>query len=86
MSNNPIILDNLDVVEVGAISKPIRFAGKYDIYKVTGMKKVEINKIKSSLKHNIKSLRKRDAIYNYVDNLIESDEYNVTVLEGDQKV
>ena len=85
MSNNPIILDNLDVVEVGAISKPIRFAGKYDIYKVTGMKKVEINKIKSSLKQNIKSLRKRDAIYNYVDKLIKSDEYNVTVLEGDQK-
>ena len=85
MTNNPIILDNLDVVEVGAISKPIRFAGKYDIYKVTAIKKVEINKIKSSLKQNIKSLRKRDAIYNYVDNLIESDEYNVTVLEGDQK-
>jgi len=86
MTNNPIILDNLDVVEVGAISKPIRFAGNYDIYKVTAIKKVEINKIKTSLKQNIRSLRKRDAVYNYVDNLIESDEYNVTVLEGDQKV
>ncbi len=86
MTNDPIILDNLDVVEVGAISKPIRFAGNYDIYKVTGIKKVEINKIKASLKQNIRSLRKRDAIYNYVDNLIKSDEYNVTVLEGDQKV
>jgi len=86
MTNNPIIFDNLDVVEVGAITKPIRFAGNYDIYKVTGIKKVEINKIKASLKQNIRSLRKRDAIYNYVDNLIESDEYNVTVLEGDQKV
>ena len=85
MTNNPIILDNLDVVEVGAISKPIRFAGKYDIYKVTTIKKVEINKIKYSLKQNIKSLRKRDAIYNYVDKLIKSDEYNVTVLEGDLK-
>ena len=85
MTNNPIILDNLDVVEVGAITKPIRFAGNYDIYKVTGIKKVEIDKIKTSLKHNIKSLRKRDAVYNYVDNLIKSDEYHVTVLEGDQK-
>ncbi len=85
MTNNPIILDNLDVVEVGAITKPIRFAGNYDIYKVTGIKKVEINKIKTSLKQNIKSLRKRDAVYNYVDNLIKSDEYHVTVLEGDQK-
>ena len=60
-------------------------SGKYDIYKVTAIKKVDINKIKASLKQNIKSLRKRGAIYNYVDNLIKSDEYNVTVLEGDLK-
>jgi len=86
MSNAPIIIDNLDVVEVGAVSKPIRFAGKYDIYKVTTVKKVDLNKIKAPIKHNIKALRKRDAIYNYVDNLIKSNDYNVTVLEGDQKV
>ena len=86
MTNDPIIIDNLDVVEVGAVSKPIRFAGKYDIYKVTDVKKVDINKIKAPIKHNIKALRKQAAIYKYVDNLIKSDDYNVTVLEGDQKV
>ena len=85
LNNDPIILDNLDVVEVGAISKPIRFAGNYDIYKVTELKKADLDKFKTSIKQNIKSLRKQDEIYKYVDNLIDSGNYNVTVLEGDQK-
>ena len=85
LTNDPIILDNLDVIEVGAISKPIRFAGNYDIFKVTEIKKTKVDSIKSSIKQNIKSTKKQNAIYNYVDNLIKSNEFNVIVLEGDQK-
>ena len=85
MTNDPMILDNLDVIEVGAISKPIRYAGNYDIFKVTEIKKVKIDSIRSSIKHNIKSTKKQEAIYNYVDNLIKTNEFNVIILEGDQK-
>ena len=80
-----MILDNLDVIEVGAISKPIRYAGNYDIFKVTEIKKVKIDSIRSSIKHNIKSTKKQEAIYKYVDNLIKTNEFNVIILEGDQK-
>jgi hypothetical protein len=85
MTNDPLILDNFDVIEVGAIGKPIRYTGNYDIYKITEIKKVSVDTIKASIKQNIKSNKKRDAIYNYVDNLIKTDEFNVKIIEGDQK-
>jgi len=84
LSNEPLILDSFDVIEVGAIGKSIRFAGNFDIYKITEVKKTAIDKIKTSLKQSVKSTRKQNAIYNHVDNLIKTDNYNVTVLEGDQ--
>ena len=83
LTNDPFILDSFDVLEVGAISKPIRFTGKYNLYRITEIKKVSIDKIKSALKQNIKSTKKKEAIHNYVDNLIKTKEFDVTVLEGD---
>ncbi len=85
LTNEPLVLDSFDVIEIGAIGKPIRFAGNYDIFKISEIKKVDPDKIKTALKQNIKSIRKQDAIYNHVDNLIKSDNYNVTVLEGDEQ-
>lgn len=84
LTNEPLVLDSFDVIEVGAIGKPIRFAGNFDIFKITEVKKVDTDKIKTALKQNIKSTRKQDAIYKYVDNQINSGNYNVSVLEGDQ--
>ncbi len=85
LTNDPVILDSFDVLEVGAISKPVRYTGKYNLYKITEIKKTSTDKIKSALKQNIKSTKKKEAIHNYVDNLIKTKEFDVKVLEGDQK-
>ena len=85
LTNDPVILDSFDVLEVGSISKPMRHTGKNNIYKITEVKKVDIEKIKSALKQNIKSERKKAAIHSYVDNLIKTKEFDVEVLEGDYK-
>lgn len=83
LTNDPLILTSFDVIKVGAISKPIRFTGNYNLYKIVEVKKVSIDKISSALKQNIKSSRKQEAINGYVDNLIKTKEFNVIVLEGD---